>query len=53
MLVVLSDEKKSLERLIDNHINQYVYLKDNYALLQSIPGIGPVVSRYMVVIIGS
>jgi len=53
MLVALNDEKKSLERLIDNHINQYAYLKNNYALLQSIPGIGPVVSRYMVIIIGS
>jgi len=53
MLAVLNEEKTSLERLIDTHINQHIYLKTNYALLQTIPGVGPVVSRYMLIVIGS
>ncbi len=53
ILAVLNKEKINLERLIDMHINQYVYLKHNYALLQTIPGVGPVVSRYMLIVIGS
>jgi hypothetical protein len=39
--------------MIDLHINQYEYLQHNYALLLTIPGVGPVVSRYMLIVIGS
>jgi len=53
MLSVLNEEKTSLEKLIDVHIKQYNYLKTNDALLQTIPGVGPVVSRYMLIVIGS
>jgi transposase len=53
ILAVLNKEKINLERLIDMHINQYEYLQHNYALLQTIPGVGPVVSRYMLIVIGS
>jgi len=53
MLTVLNEEKTSLEKLIDRHINQHLYLKTNYTLLQTIPGVGPVVSRYMLITIGS
>jgi len=38
--------------LIHNHINQYEYLKNNNALLQTIPGVGPVLSRYMLIVLG-
>ena len=37
--------------LIHSHINQYEYLKNN-ALLQIIPGVGPVLSRYMLIVLG-
>jgi len=53
ILAVLNEEKTNLERLIDLHINQYEYLQHNYALLLTIPGVGPVVSRYMLIVIGS
>lgn len=53
MLSVLNKEKSHLENLIDNHINQHEHLKHNNALLQTIPGVGPVVSRYMLIVIGS
>jgi len=53
LLVALNNEKVHLEKLIDSHINQHEYLKINYALLQTIPGVGPVVSRYMVIVLGS
>ena len=53
ILRVLKAEKINLEQLINTHINQFEYLKVNYALLQTIPGVGPVVSRYMLIVIGS
>ncbi len=53
ILAVLNEEKINLQRLIDMPINQYAYLKHNYALLQTIPSVGPVVSRYMLIVIGS
>jgi hypothetical protein len=49
ILAVLNGEKTNLERLINLHINQYEYLQHNYALLLTIPGVGPVVSRYMLI----
>ncbi|SCN46578.1 Mobile element protein [methanotrophic endosymbiont of Bathymodiolus azoricus (Menez Gwen)] len=53
ILAVLNGEKTNLERLIELHINQYEYLQHNYALLLTIPGVEPVVSRYMLIVIGS
>lgn len=53
ILSVLNEEKKRLENLIDNHINQHEYLKNNYSLLLTIPGVGPVISKYMLIVIGS
>jgi len=51
--VELQKEKKRLETLINHHINQHPQLKNDRALLESIPGVGPVVSRLMLSIIHS
>ena len=53
ILSVLNEEKKRLELLIEEHICQHEYLKKNYFLLLTIPGVGPVVSRYMLIVLGS
>lgn len=47
MLATLTAEKARLEKLIDTHIQGHPTLKQDAALLQSIPGIGAVLSRYM------
>lgn len=47
MLTVLTAEKKRLEQLIDDHISRDPTLKNDAALLKSIPGVGDVLSRYM------
>jgi len=49
----LSDEKKRLEDLINHHMDQHPDLKQDRQLLESIPGIGPVVSRMMTAVIRS
>ena len=49
----LEKEKIRLETLIDDHIDQNPELKRNRQLLESIPGVGPVISRYMIAVIGS
>ena len=49
----LKMEKKRLEDLIKQHIGQNPILKEDQALLESIPGVGPVVSRYMMSVIRS
>ena len=46
-------EKKRLERLINQHIDQHPGLKQDREFLESIPGIGPVVSRYMLSVLRS
>ncbi|MDY6981141.1 MAG: transposase, partial [Pseudomonadota bacterium] len=43
----LEDEKQRLLKDIDQHLDQHPHLKNDHQLLQSIPGVGPVVSRYM------
>lgn len=53
MLAQLKAEKKRLEGLINKHLNQHPNLKQDRALLESIPGIGPVVSRLMISVIRS
>jgi transposase len=49
----LTDEKKRLEDLINNHIDQHPDLKQDRQLLESIPGVGPIISRMMMVVIRS
>ena len=49
----LDEEKTRLERLIDEHIDQHPDLKQDRALLESIPGVGPVVSQQMVAVLRS
>lgn len=53
LIGVLSDEIKRLEDEIDNHFTQYPTLKKDQDLLKSIPGIGDVVSRYLVSVLRS
>ena len=48
MIAVLETEIKKLKQDIDEHINRYDDLKKNRALLESIRGIGPVMSRELV-----
>ena len=40
-----------MEQAIDDHINRHPLLKKDRALLRSIPGIGPVISRVMLVVL--
>lgn len=49
----LEAERIRLQSLIDEHIDQHPQLKQDRALLESIPGVGPVVSQHMVALIRS
>lgn len=49
----LTNEKKRLENLINDYIDQHPDLKRDRKLLESIPGVGSVVSRMMMVVIRS
>lgn len=49
----LNEEKARLEELINQHIDQNPDLKQDKKLLESIPGVGPVVSQQMSAIIRS
>lgn len=49
----LETEKDRLESLIDDHMNNYPGLKQDRELLESIPGVGPVVARQMVAVLRS
>lgn len=51
ILEPLTKEKKRLETLINQHTDQHPNLKQDRALLESIPGIGPVVARYMLTVL--
>lgn len=53
VLVQLKKEKQRLEDLIEQHIDQNPGLKKDRQLLESIPGVGPVISRYMMAVIRS
>ncbi len=53
MLAQLEAEKKRLEDVINQHLNQHSNLKKDQVLLESIPGVGPIVSRLMVSVIRS
>lgn len=51
MIEQLSAEKKRLEKEIDDHIDRHPQLKKNRELLESIPSIGPVLSRTLLSVI--
>lgn len=53
MLVQLKQEKQRLENLIKQHIDQNPNLKKDVSLLETIPAIGPVLSRMMTSLIRS
>ena len=53
MIKGLESEKARLEKEIDDHIDRFPYLKKDRQLLASIPGIGPVMSRLMLMVIHS
>lgn len=47
VLADLEKEKQRLEKMIDEHIDNDPQLKNDQRLLESIPGVGRVLSRYM------
>ena len=49
----LSEEKARLEALIDDHIDQHPGLSQDRTLLESIPGVGPVIAQQMVALLRS
>lgn len=53
MISQLKAEKLRLEKEIDDHIDRHPHLKNDRGLLESIPGIGPVLSRLMLSVIHS
>ena len=53
MIKHLETERASLEKLIEAHINSHKKLKENKALLESIPGVGKVISERMLMLLGT
>ncbi len=51
MIERLREEKDRLEQDIDDHIDQHPQLKKDRELMESIPGVGPVVSRLMLYVL--
>lgn len=51
VLTHLEHERERLLKEIDDHLDQNPTLKNDHQLLQSIPGVGPVLSRYMAVML--
>lgn len=49
----LTKEKDRIRKLIDDHIDQHPTLKQDRTLLESIPGVGAVISQYMIALIRS
>lgn len=49
----LEKEKQRLEALIDDHIDRHPGLKNDATLLESIPGVGPVIAQQMIAVIRS
>lgn len=49
----LEKEKRRLDKLIDDHIDRHPDLKQDVELLESIPGVGPVLSRHMLAVFHS
>lgn len=53
MIKILQQQKKALQSRIDQHIDGHPDLKNNRRLLESIPGVGAVISMLMLAVIGS
>ena len=53
MIELLETEQQRLDNLIEEHINKHEKLKQNKALLESIPGVGKVIATRMLMVIGS
>ena len=53
MIEQLDSEKTRLEKRIEEHINKHNKLKENKALLESIPAVGNVIATRMLMVIGS
>jgi len=53
MIGLLETEQQRLDKLIEEHINQHKQLKENKALLESIPAVGKVIATRMLMVIGS
>lgn len=51
VLVALQQEARRLEQQIDEHFTRHDDLKRDKTLLESIPGIGPVVSKHLLVML--
>lgn len=49
----LDTERRQLEKLIEDHIDNHKQLKQNKELLESIPGVGKVIATRMLMVIGS
>jgi transposase len=49
----LKSEQQRLEKLIEDHINKHDKLRENKALLESIPAVGKVIATRMLMVIGS
>ena len=47
----LNEEKARLEALIDDHIDQHPGLKQDRTLLETVPGVGPVIAQQMVALL--
>jgi transposase len=53
MIDQLESEQKRLQKLIEEHINKHNNLKENKALLESIPAVGKVIATRMLMVIES
>ena len=53
MITALHNQKSALKAEIDRHIDSHPSLKKDRRLLESIPGIGPVISALMLAVIHS
>jgi transposase len=53
MIELFETEKQSLEKLIEEHIDKHKKLKEDKALLESIPGVGNVIATRMLMVINS
>jgi transposase len=53
MIGLLETEHRRLEKLIEEHINKHTKLRENKALLESIPAVGKVIATRMLMVIGS
>lgn len=49
----LTQERKRVESMIEDHIDKHPGLKQDRALLESIPGVGPIVAQCMVAVLRS